>query len=218
MTHTPNLFYKIIHGDSSLLAPMSLVDIADEDLGVQCTRPLVLFADQQEALEKSLWFYAHNILPLIGEPNNLPVTVFAAKQYEIDALVSEVSLAGVFLNRLAMEYNADQVSSITLIGSAFLVGDLQPLMNVGRTVKAVLARPGMGAFAESCSMSLEKEILVFHPDSTAKLLFEGREILVIKKTEPIYPARRVKTGIYAIPNPILCPCGRVPGFTLLSNR
>ena len=116
MADQANAFYKIIHAGNPYLVPRRLQDIAGETFGIRCERPLVLFTDPQEAVEKSLWFYARNILPLIGEPNNLAVTAFAAQRYGVDAIVGQLPLVTTFLSRLGGEYDLQRIASITLIG------------------------------------------------------------------------------------------------------
>ena len=168
----PNLFYKIIHADPPFLVPRRLADIGKENFGAPGQRPLVLFSDPQEAFEKSLWFYAHNTLPLTGEPNNVPLTCFMARNYGIDALVSELPLAREFLSRFSSEYETDRIASLTLIGRYFSFDDLLPLFREGRVVRALLALPDIGAFAESCGVRLSAGELLFPPDATSAIALE----------------------------------------------
>lgn len=214
MPSEPNLFCKIIHADPPFLVPRRLADIGRENFGTACERPLVLFADPQEALEKSLWFYAHNILPLMGEPNNLAVTAFTAKSYGIDAIVSEFPIAAEFIEKFSSEYDISRIKTLTLIGRRFTYAELESFMAGGRHVRALLALPDVGAFAESCTRRLSEGEVVFHPDATAELsLGDGGTIVVTKTIELLEPVAKHTTGIAAetVPN---CPCGALLTFRL----
>lgn len=214
MTGQPNLFYKIVHTDPPSLVPRRLADIGKENFGVLCERPLVLFADVQEALEKSLWFYARNILPLIGEPNNLAVTAFAARRYGIDAMVSELPIAAELIGRLAREYDTGRVASLTLIGRHFALSELEPLAMGGRRVRALLGLPALGAFAESCARRLAEGALVFHPDATSEITLDGGTIRVTKTIDLVQPVQGVLTDIAATAV-AGCSCGAPLSFALV---
>lgn len=207
--------YKIVHADPPLLVPRRLADIARENFGVRCERPFVLFTDTQEALEKSLWFYAHNILPLVGEANNLAVASFTARRYGINAMVSELPIAAEFMGRLARECDTSCITSLTLIGRHFTVAEIEPFAVGGRRVRALLGLPTLGAFAESCSERLVAGELVFHPDATSAVELDGGALRVTKTIELLQPVRRQATGITATARSN-CPCGAAVAFSLAS--
>src|SRR3989344_7882332 len=180
MSNSPNLFNKIVHSTSPFLATRSLAEIGKENYGAKAKRPLVLFSDEQEALEKSIWFYAHNILPLIGEPNNIPFTIFAAKRYKINALVSEPSIAEDFLSRLEGEYEINRVAALTLIASRFDVSQLLRFRLAGRGIRAILGTSAVGAFAEACPEAFAKDQLVFHADGNSVFTVRNGRLFVGK--------------------------------------
>ena len=205
MDETPNIFYKIVHENLISLAPRSLIEIGGENFGTEGRRPLVLFADQQEALEKSLWFYAHNILPLIGEPNNFPATLFAARRYEIDAMISEPEIAKAFFSHLTREYDTSRIIYITLIGRRFEISDLQFFYLPGRKLRAVLALPAVGAFAEACREALAQEELWFHPDANSRIDI-SRGVLSADNYNTDIAIGRITRD---------CKCGNPLGFEVL---
>lgn len=215
MAEQPNLFYKIVRADPPFLVPRRLADIGKENFGVPCERPLVLLADPQEALEKSLWFYAHNILPLVGEANNLAVTVFSARTYGVDAIVSELPIIAEFLPRLETEYDLGRIVSLTLIGRRFSYQDLAPFFREGRALRALVALPDTGAFAESCRARLAAGELVFHPDATSELDIDAGMLVVSKTSDLLRPVVLQRTTL-AARRLEPCACGRAFSFAFPS--
>ena len=49
---------------------------------------MVYFSNSYEALEKSMWCYEHNTVPLIGEKDS-DIAVYAAGKYASDSLISD---------------------------------------------------------------------------------------------------------------------------------
>ena len=152
-------------------------------------------------------------LPLVGEANNPAVTVFAARTYGVDAVMSELPIAAEFLPRLGAAYDLERIRSLTLIGRNFSFPDLAPFFHEGRTIRALLALPDVGAFAESCSRRLALGELIFHPDATSEVTLEQGVFKVTKTIDLLQPVAGRMTGIAADAVGI-CPCGRVESFVL----
>src|SRR5690348_8939857 len=59
---------KIVHSpEGSFLSEWSFKDIGLEPWGLPSKRPFVYLTDAHEAIEKSMWCYENNMVPLIGE-------------------------------------------------------------------------------------------------------------------------------------------------------
>ena len=217
MTDQANVFYKIVHAERPYVIPRRLEDIAKENFSAPGLRPLVLFTDPQEALEKSLWFYAHNILPLIGEPNNLAVTAFAAQRYGIDAIVGELPLVTTFLSRLGGKYDLRRITSLTLIGRNFDSRDVIPLLAGERMVRLVLVHPVIGSFAASCAGCLAAGELAFHPDPAAELFVAGGTLAVSERRTAPGTGRRVGTGLVVRRIKNTCACQAPVSFIIIAS-
>ena len=97
------LFMKIEYRDGTPhLLGRTREDISAENYGSAAyKRPLVMFQSVQDSIEKSLWHYERNILPLIAE-DNLELTCMAAAAFRIDAIVGDAAS----LSRLSGVLNA----------------------------------------------------------------------------------------------------------------
>ena len=81
---------KVVYeGDVPRLLARTRKDIEEADCGrIMYQRPLVFFGSAQESVEKGLWLYTKNILPLIAE-EHVDITCMAAVRYGIDAIVGD---------------------------------------------------------------------------------------------------------------------------------
>lgn len=120
--------------------------IAREPFALPSERPLVMFENPHESLEKSLHCYLNGMTPLIAE-KNLEVTLAAAAKYEIDALVCDsASLAKLhpFLSTRRIP-----LSSISVIDSASDLEALKPFGRFAETLRLVRVDRETGAVIES---------------------------------------------------------------------
>lgn len=85
-------FVKVSYRDDApVLVARTKKDIAAAAFGdLSYERPLVFFESAQESVEKGLWLYSKNILPLVAE-DNLELTCMAACRYGIDAIVGDAA-------------------------------------------------------------------------------------------------------------------------------
>ena len=200
---------KIVRsGAKPFLVQCGLSDLKKENYGdVLCKRPLVLLSNSHEALEKSLWFYEHDILPLIGEPNNFSLTAFTSEKYNIDAIVSEGNILLQFLEEFKKEYTISRIETVTLIEKKIEMEHVQKLKELFPKVRLVLALPETGAFAEHCQKSdITKNRVFFHEDDNSIVEIVEADIVVTRLTHLVTPVIRYKTNIHGILN--TCICGK----------
>lgn len=198
--------------EKPFLVQWSLADLAAERFGfTDSARPLVMLSDAHEAIEKSLWFYEHDILPLIGEIHNVPVSAFAAKTYGIDAIVSDEYMLSRTLPELEKVYDLGKVASLTLIGAHFAAASIAYLRQF-KNVQYILALPETGSFAASCPRALAEGKFCFHSDDGSYLELVGEHLVVTRLRLLVTPIIRYKTSIRAAQE--RCLCGR-EGYALL---
>ena len=138
---------KIVHdGGHMFLSEWSFEDIGKEPWGTSAARPLVYMADPHEAIEKSMWCYENNIVPLIGEPDP-DIAMFTASKYRINALITDT----ISLPKLLpfLEKQERPLSSITVLGDSFDAPALASFARFAERSRLVLRLPETGAFAES---------------------------------------------------------------------
>lgn len=124
----------------------SFSDIAQESWGPCATRPLIYFADPDEAVEKSMWCYERNILPLIGEA--VPdITNSAAEFYRINSAIVDAPSLALLLPYL--RGRAEPLESISIVGSSFTISALQDYVPYAKDIQLVLSLPETGAFAQA---------------------------------------------------------------------
>ena len=72
------------------LSEWSFTSIAEEELGLRAARPLIFLSDPHEAIEKAMWCYQHDMVPLVEERSS-EVTLYAARKFRCDALITDPS-------------------------------------------------------------------------------------------------------------------------------
>lgn len=167
-------------------------------------RPLILLSDPHDALEKSLWWYEHDIIPLIGEHTNLSVTVFTAVQYDINVFMTDMKMLETFAPFLEKKLNIKNIQLI-LLGSVFDEKKLNSVLQKYNSVSVVLSLSETGAIAHSCRESLIKGELVFHP--VPDVFIEIKESLIMTKLHFLTtPLIRYNTGIMINEIKKICSC------------
>ncbi len=213
-TKEPYLTKIVYKEDKSFLIGRSFSDIALENYGLPCTRPLMLFAASHEGIEKGLWFFEHNILPAINE-ENIDLTVLIASKYEIDGILGEMELLKKFLPRLQKNgYDLSRISNTGIIDTVFDIPFLKTHFP-SKNFKIILGLSESGAFARACPQSLDNEIIVFHPNETS-IIEINKTILVTRLLTLPTPIIRYQTKILAeILKQYKCACEKTAfGFKL----
>lgn len=192
--HTKGVTKIIKKYPRPFLVRWSLEDIREEPyIKERQVRPLILLADPHDALEKSLWCYENDIIPLVGEHTNLTVTVFTAQQYDITTFVTDSKMVTLLTPMLEGKLDTSHIDLILMddsINEEYLVS----LRKVYRSVSVLLSRAECGAIAHSCSGSLEGDSLVFHP--VENVTVEMADSLVMTKLKLLTtPFIRYDTGI-----------------------
>lgn len=117
-------FTKIVRdGDTAALYDRAFDDIRTESWGVLSMRPLVYISDYHDAIEKSLWCYLNNMVPLIGEKDP-DLTARLATLYEIDSIIADLPSLKLLLSRFLPP--PGQLTAISLIGSSFDATEYAP--------------------------------------------------------------------------------------------
>ena len=179
---------KIVRSTSGMfLSELSISDIEKEEYGVRSARPMVYLSDTYDAMEKSLWCYEHDMVPLIGE-KNAAISIVAARKYHIDSLITDAPS----LRTLSpfLESMNEKLRSISILGSAFTLSEILLYRRFAQRVRLVLALPETGAFA-AAEMS---ESPVFTP--LPECILEYRDGLVLTKLRMLTtPIIRYSVGI-----------------------
>lgn len=167
----------------------SFADIANESYGPTGVRPLVYFADPDEAIEKAMWCYEREVLPLIGEA--MPEVVrSAADFYRIDSLITDA----ISLEKLLpyLQERPAPLTHISVVGISFDVDALLRYIPFATDVHLVMGMPETGAFAHA---HLQKEaVFTLLPDCYIQK--EGA-LLLTKKSLLVTPIIRYALPSYA---------------------
>lgn len=181
---------KIVHGDAKMfMSEWSFLDIQAESFGVVSARPLVYMHSPHEAIEKSMWCYEQNMVPLIGE-KNLEVVTYAAEKYKVDSLITDV----VSLAKLEPYLKSrSPLDAISVLGESFVPQELMRYTSYARRIRLVLSLPETGAFAEAALSSS----LVWEP--LPNCIVENTDtVLVTKIRDLVTPIIRYKTNILSV--------------------
>ena len=174
------------------LIARGLKDIAQEAYGAEGDRPLVLFTLAYEGIEKSLWCFEHNRLPLISEKSARTTAQMAAK-YHADALICDSETLRAHLPSLNELYGVGNIKHLDIIDSSFDL-DLIQMHFRHATVTLRLGLPEAGVFATG-SMPEGKETVVFKTLPHALLQEEGSKLAVTRLLELHTPIIRYQTDI-----------------------
>lgn len=185
------LFVKTVYKDEMpVLFARTTDDIAAEDFGASGERPLVALDSSHESIEKSLWFYENNILPLIRSAD-LTITAMIAAKYEIDAIVADTKTLAELLPTLKQNYDVSHVHSIVVIDTAFDLLFLKKQFPLA-TIRLVMALPETGSLATQCPESMDKPL--FHPNKTT-FIEKNADLTVSRLIALPTPIIRYETGI-----------------------
>ncbi|MSR70871.1 hypothetical protein EXS62_02420 [Candidatus Kaiserbacteria bacterium] len=196
LERTDGLFVKVAyHNDRPYLVARTKEDIAPEDFGdLPCERPLVMFESAQEGVEKCVWFYTKNILPLIAE-DNIDIALLSAARFEADALVCDMASLQNLVAAADKHPIVRTFKKITVIDSSF-VGTLQLLQREFPHAERqlILALPETGSLGRAEEVD---GVLVYRPGPHTTVHGGGQGELVVTQRLPLpTPIREYKTGIH----------------------
>src|SRR3989344_4520173 len=136
---------KIVHSEQGMfLSEWSFDDIGREPWGITSRRPMVYLADPHEAIEKSMWCYENNMVPLIGE-RDPDVAMFAAGKYNIDSLITDRESLDTLLPYLSKR--GEKLDCISILGDSFDISSLTRYTVFSGAVRLVMCLPETGVIA-----------------------------------------------------------------------
>ncbi len=159
------LFVKIIyHNNIPFLIARTKRDISKDNYGeINYERPLVFFESSHESIEKALWLYNKNILPLMAE-DNIDLTEIIAGRYEIDSIIGDVKSITNIISRKTGRFDIKKIKNVTIIDSFFdknFISILKNYLPSGK-IQIILSLPETGPLGLLCKKT-DKENLTFHP-------------------------------------------------------
>ncbi len=173
------IFVKIIHGDAgSFLFGRTVENIAQEYYGKVGERPLVAFSSSYEGIEKSLWVYEQNMLPLINL-DAVRLTVLAAEKYDIDSIVGDIASITALGQELPQKQRS-RIKYINIIDSRRTNIDHSLFPNA--EMREIFSLPETGNIAERCPTQKTKAVWhgfknVFIENDENKLVITKYELL-----------------------------------------
>lgn len=180
---------KIVHSDEGpFLSEWAFDDIGREPWGLPSTRPMVYLTDPHEAVEKSMWCYENNMLPLIGEKDP-DIAMFAAGKYKIDSLIVDPLSLPKLLPYL--KSRTEKFSSVSILVDSFDVSSLLPFIEYAENVRLVLSLPEVGGMA----VAPLTETLHFRALPNCIIEESSGTLVVTKIAELVTPIIRYATTI-----------------------
>lgn len=211
------LFVKIVYSDNiPFLLARTKADISREDYGeIRYERPLVFFESSHESIEKGLWLYSKNTLPLVAE-DNLDITLMAAGRYGIDSVVGDaLSLKKMFMGG-SQYFDHKKIKNVTVIDSRFEenLSNFLTSAFAGAKLQLILASPETGPLAKLCKENTSKQS-VFHPVDNTIIEVCGDDKLVATRLILLpTPIIRYETGIKIKMCDKNCSCENGLSFSL----
>ncbi len=211
------LFVKIIYRDNvPFLLARTKKDISKEDYSeIRYERPLVTFESSHESIEKGLWHYGKNILPLMAE-DNLTITLITSGRYGIDSIMGDA----VSLKKLSQSgsqyFDNTKIKNVTVIDSRFDENPCNFLNGafVNAQLQLILALPETGTLAKVCKENISGK-LVFHPVENTIIEIRNDEKLVVTRLIMLpTPIIRYSTGIKIKMRDKDCSCDSKLSFSL----
>lgn len=209
---THGLLTKVAYeGGKPFLIGRHLEDIAGESFGTLGERPLIAFGSTHESLEKSLWCYARNILPLITN-DDPDITAMLAKRYEADTLITDTATLATLLPALARHYELARFRRVSVIDTSFNLPLLEKMFPEAE-LSLVLGLPETGSIALSCPAALKEKLIVFH--AAPHRTIEHNDALTVTDARLLpTPLIRYRPGIAVRFLKAPCACSAHEGFEL----
>lgn len=188
--------------DQYFLIHRTLEEIRQEQLPYDGTRPMVIFENVYEAIERCLYFYEQNVLPLIGEFHNPAVIYATARQYEVDTIFMDRAAIRAFREKLLEILPA--LKSVTVIDDTFSQEDLEWPEKI--KLNFTLSIPEIGSIAHACPESIVQKDLIFHPADDVYIEPSALSIITTTRLKAC-PMLRYRSHIYfeKISPRCLCP-------------
>jgi len=175
------------HHTAPGLIARSPKDIEKEPLNASAKRPLVYLENIGDSLQWSLWFYTHNILPLIGD-ENIAITALAAKKYNIDALVVDSVSLKKQLPELSKHIDLSQIKELHIIDTEFDTAYIdENLSAVDVHLHLTLPESGIIATAQ------------YRPAAEHELCFSVVDTVILEKANDGF----LLTNLIAVPFPLI---------------
>ena len=212
------LLVKIVYrNEVPLLVARSRSDIALENYGSIPKRPLVWFNNSHDSIEKSMWLYERNSLPLINM-TNASITALLAKKYKIDGLLAGNDVLPDAVSSLQKVYSTTHIKKLSVIDTRFDLSFIKSNFSHAH-LEIILGLPEVGSIATACKESLSQDTpsLVFHPDTTC--IVEPKEFLIVTKLMLLpTPLIRYQTTIQSQAVPVTCKCKSTMSFVVLQHH
>ncbi len=194
------------------LIERTLHDLKKEQYGILNTRPVVLFSNSHEALEKAHWCYEQNTLPLIGEHANMVVCAFSIKRYGVDSFFGD----SIMLKKLARQdpTGISKIKIFNIHGIFFDIIEIRKIIPKSAKIHFILSLPEAGAFASSCDISLQNDDLIFHPDKNSILEFSDNSLVITKLIFMPTPIIRYQVDNINVMEKHSCACGEKISFSI----
>lgn len=179
---------KIVRTDTEdFLSEWAFEDIAQESFGNVGARTLVAFSNPHETVEKGLWCYAQNSLPLVAE-SDIELTQRVAEECMVDSLVADMESYRALVPYL--KTRTVPFKHISIVDTSFSVPELLDGVSFAEKTTAVLGLPETGGFA-SAAVGPE---LIFKPHAEC-IIETGEHTLLTKTRYLVTPIVRYKPNI-----------------------
>ena len=190
--------------DQYFLIHRTLEEIRQERLPYDGTRPMAIFSNVYEAIERCLYFYEQNVLPLIGEFHNPAVIYATARQYKVDTIFMDRAAIRAFREKLLEILPA--LKSVTVIDDTFSAEDFE--WPADTKLSFVLSIPEIGGVAYACPESIAKKDLVFHPADNVYIEPSALSIITAPRLKAC-PMLRYRSHLYFEKTPPRCACQKI---------
>lgn len=176
--------------------------IAQEAYGIEDSeRPCIAFPHRTESMEKALWFYENNILPLVSSANPILTKVHMEK-YKCDSFVGSFKTLSMHTTLLPLS-----ITHIHIIDSTVDVAVLKSLKGK-YMVSCTLALPEFGTLGKLDMDNFSESHLSFEIHKTAHIEW-GESALATKLLPLPTPMLRYETSLHLLPD-----TNRTSHFTL----
>lgn len=178
--------------EGQTLSEWQFEDIEAEEFGPIGMRPLVAFSAPHETVEKGLWCYGRNALPLVAE-QDLELMWHVAQECNVDSVLCDIARYHELVPFLSKKELS--ISTIAVVDSAFANNELCAGEHGGASLHLTLALPETGAFASAeCT---KNPVFTAHANCIVEA---GERTLLTKVRSLVTPIVRYDAGIALIDN------------------
>ncbi len=211
------LFVKIVYKNNApFLVARTRNDIKKEEYGeIMYERPLVFFLSSHESIEKSLWLYSKNILPLIAE-DNIITTSMSAGRYEIDSIVGDVESIKKIRTEGFKYFNYKNIINVTVIDSCFVEYDINSLKNSfpNALFQLIFSLPDTGSLGQVCKENTDGATIFHSTENTIIEISKNGYVVATRLIMLPTPIIKYKTEIKARAEEKYCSCESELSFSL----